>query len=97
MLPAAVLFLSLLAPCFASPAHAAAPPSRAADATASARATPAADPAHRYAERADVRAFIREVADETGMDRHALARWFADARFQPRIVAAMDRPIAEPP
>ncbi|MEP6678438.1 MAG: lytic murein transglycosylase B [Betaproteobacteria bacterium] len=56
-----------------------------------------ADPAHRYAERADVRAFIDELVAEHGFDRRALTRWFAAARFQPRIVAAMDRPLVEPP
>ena len=56
-----------------------------------------ADPAHRYAERADVRAFIDELVAEQGFDRRALTRAFAAARYQSRIVAAMDRPIVEPP
>jgi len=56
-----------------------------------------ADPAHRYASRAEVRAFIDELVTDYGFERRDLVRWFKDARFQPRIVAAMDRPIVEPP
>jgi len=92
MPPAAALLLPLAVLALAAPAPALAksPAPRPADAAAP-------DPAHRYATRADVRAFIGEVADETGIDVRTLTRWFADARFQPRIVAAMDRPIVEPP
>ncbi len=50
-----------------------------------------------YAQRADVRAFAAEVAAETGLDRRDVERWFAAARFQPKVVAAMDRPLLEPP
>jgi membrane-bound lytic murein transglycosylase B len=50
-----------------------------------------------YATRADVRAFIGEMADEHGFDRAALRRLFAQARYQRAIVAAMDRPLREPP
>jgi membrane-bound lytic murein transglycosylase B len=50
-----------------------------------------------YATRADVRAFIGEMADEYGFDRAALRRVFANARYQKAIVAAMDRPLREPP
>jgi len=50
-----------------------------------------------YGQRSDVRAFAAEVAAETGMDPRALERWLAEARFQPRIVAAMDRPLLVPP
>jgi membrane-bound lytic murein transglycosylase B len=50
-----------------------------------------------YARRADVRAFAAEVAGETGVDRHLVERWIAAARYQPRIIAAMDRPLLEPP
>lgn len=53
--------------------------------------------AHGYAARADVRAFIDEMAVRYGFERGALRRAFAAARFQPRIVAAMERPILEPP
>ncbi len=50
-----------------------------------------------YAQRADVQEFAAEVAEEHGFDRNKVARWFAAARFQPRIVAAMDRPLLAPP
>jgi membrane-bound lytic murein transglycosylase B len=50
-----------------------------------------------YAARQDVRAFIDEMADEHGFDRAALARAFGQARYQRAIVAAMDRPLLEPP
>jgi len=57
----------------------------------------ASDPAHRYAQRADVMAFIDELVAEQGFERRDLVRWFAAARYQPKIVAAMDRPLAVPP
>jgi len=66
----------------------------------SASASPAATPADKpagYATRADVRAFIGEMADEYGFDRAALRRVFAQARYQRTVVAAMDRPWREPP
>ncbi|MFO1313419.1 MAG: lytic murein transglycosylase B [Burkholderiales bacterium] len=50
-----------------------------------------------YAQRSDVRAFAAEVAAETGLPRADVERWFAAARFQPKIVALMDRPLLEPP
>ena len=50
-----------------------------------------------YAQRADVRMLIDELAVEHGFDRRQLHRWFAAAQFQPKIVAAMQRPIVEPP
>ena len=50
-----------------------------------------------YATRADVRAFIDQMAGEHGFDRASLTRLFAQARHQPSIVAAMDRPLLEPP
>src|SRR5437763_4361385 len=50
-----------------------------------------------YAHRADVRMFVDELAKEQGFDRRQLLRWFAAAQFQPKIVAAMERPIVEPP
>src|ERR1700682_6382111 len=50
-----------------------------------------------YAQRADVRAFIAEMAAEKGFARRDLVRWFAAVKFQPKIVAAMQRPILEPP
>jgi membrane-bound lytic murein transglycosylase B len=63
--------------------------------TASARNV-AVDP-HAYTQRPDVRAFIDELAAEPGFARRDLRHWFAAARFQPKIVAAMQRPIVEPP
>ena len=50
-----------------------------------------------YAQRSDVRAYADEVADEAGLPRREVERWFAAARFQPKIVALMDRPLLEPP
>lgn len=50
-----------------------------------------------YAGREDVRAFIDEMVAEYGFDRAALARAFAEARYQPRIVEAMQRPLVAPP
>jgi membrane-bound lytic murein transglycosylase B len=50
-----------------------------------------------YAARADVRAFVDELALERGMSRRELMRVFAAARYQPKVVAAMQRPIVEPP
>ncbi len=50
-----------------------------------------------YAARADVRAFIDEMVAEYGFDRHALRHAFAAARYEPRIVEAMQRPLLEPP
>jgi len=56
------------------------------------------DPARAsYATRADVRAFIGEMADEYGFDRAELRRVFAQVHYQRAIVAAMDRPLREPP
>jgi len=49
-----------------------------------------------YARRADVQMFVSELAAEQ-FDRKQLLRWFADAQFQPKIIAAMERPIVEPP
>ena len=54
-------------------------------------------PAQDYGQRSDVRAFAAEVAAESGMSKRDVERWFAAARFQPRIVALMDRPLLEPP
>ncbi len=51
----------------------------------------------RYDQRPEIRAFIAELADEHGFGRHELGRLFAQARYQPRIVAAMSRPVLAPP
>jgi membrane-bound lytic murein transglycosylase B len=50
-----------------------------------------------YASRPEVKAFIAELVRDHGFDREALRRVFAAARHQPKIVAAMDRPLVEPP
>ncbi|MEO8755987.1 MAG: lytic murein transglycosylase B [Casimicrobiaceae bacterium] len=50
-----------------------------------------------YAQRADVRAFAAEVAKDSGLSPMQVERWLAAAKFQPRIVAAMDRPLLQPP
>jgi len=50
-----------------------------------------------YAAREDVREFIDELAREHGFSRATLRRWFNDVRYQPKIVAAMQRPFVEPP
>jgi membrane-bound lytic murein transglycosylase B len=60
-------------------------------------AKPSATDSAGYAARDDVRAFIGEMASEYGFDRSSLARVFRSARFQSSIVAAMDRPLLEPP
>jgi len=50
-----------------------------------------------YERRDDVRAFIDELVREHGFSRPMLRRWFGDVRYQPKIVAAMQRPLLEPP
>ena len=69
--------------------------------TAVAPATAARKPqttaASGYERRDDVRAFIDELVREHGFSRPMLRRWFADVRYQPKIVAAMQRPLLEPP
>ncbi|MEO9135064.1 MAG: lytic murein transglycosylase B [Casimicrobiaceae bacterium] len=50
-----------------------------------------------YEQRADVRAFIDELAREHGFSRSVLMRWFRDVRYQSKIVEAMERPLTEPP
>ena len=50
-----------------------------------------------YAGRADVQAFIEEMVSEQDYNRAALVRAFAAARFQPRIIEAMQRPLLAPP
>jgi membrane-bound lytic murein transglycosylase B len=60
------------------------------------RASPSAA-AGTYAGRADVKAFVDEMVSEQRYDRATLTRAFASARFQPRIVEAMERPLVAPP
>ncbi len=50
-----------------------------------------------YERRPEVRAFIAEMAAEHGFDPVELRRVFVAARYQPQIVAAMQRPLLEPP
>jgi peptidoglycan lytic transglycosylase B len=50
-----------------------------------------------YAQRDDVREFIDDLAREHGFSRATLRNWFSDVRYQPKIVAAMQRPLVEPP
>jgi len=50
-----------------------------------------------YEQRADVRDFIAGLVHDYGFPRQKLVRWFRDARYQPAIVEAMDRPILAPP
>ncbi len=50
-----------------------------------------------YGKRADVRAFADEIATSTGLPRKQVEQWLASARFQKKIVAAMDRPLLLPP
>jgi membrane-bound lytic murein transglycosylase B len=84
-----------LAVALAAFAGAAAPDAAAAKRPAAKEA--AAKEAAGYAGRADVQAFVDELAREHGFDRKALLRLFAAARYQPKIVAAMQRPLLEPP
>lgn len=58
---------------------------------------PAPVPPAGYAHRPEVKAFIAELVAEDQFDRAALSRVFALARYQPAIVAAMQRPFVEPP
>jgi membrane-bound lytic murein transglycosylase B len=60
-------------------------------------ATKTANAAHGYAQRADVRMFVDELVAGHEFGRRQLLRWFAAAQFQPKIIAAMERPIVEPP
>jgi membrane-bound lytic murein transglycosylase B len=64
---------------------------------AGAMSAPAATPSSSVAARPDVRAFVDEMADEHGFRRAALRRVFAQVQLQPSVVAAMQRPLLEPP
>ena len=55
------------------------------------------DPAPRYDRRPETRAFIAELAADYAFDRRELHRLFAQARYQPKVVAAMSRPVLAPP
>jgi membrane-bound lytic murein transglycosylase B len=51
----------------------------------------------RYDQRPETREFITELVTEHGFSRRDLTHLFAHARYQPRIVAAMSRPVLAPP
>lgn len=50
-----------------------------------------------YSQRAEVRQFIAELVASHGFAAEELQRLFAQARYQAGVVAAMNRPWAEPP
>ncbi len=50
-----------------------------------------------YAQRPEVRAFIDRMSAEHGFSARALRQLFAQARHQPQVVAAMNRPVVSPP
>ncbi len=50
-----------------------------------------------YAHRPEVRAFIAELVAESGFDARELRRLFAQARYQPQVIAAISRPVLSPP
>jgi membrane-bound lytic murein transglycosylase B len=50
-----------------------------------------------YADRADVRRFVDELVRDQGFERRELLDWMRAARYQPKIIEAMQRPILEPP
>ena len=50
-----------------------------------------------YADRADVRRFVDELVRDQGFDRRAVLGWMRAARYQAKIVEAMERPLVEPP
>ena len=66
-------------------------------ATAALAAPRAAEAPVNYAQRPDVRAFIAELVAAEGFDAQALRRLFAQAHHQPKVVAAMSRPVVSPP
>ncbi|MDH5286416.1 MAG: lytic murein transglycosylase B [Betaproteobacteria bacterium] len=50
-----------------------------------------------YPAREDARAFVAEMAAEHGFAAADVERWLRDAKFQPRVVELMNRPVLEPP
>jgi membrane-bound lytic murein transglycosylase B len=50
-----------------------------------------------YARRVDVRLFAAEIAAATDLRQRDVERWLGQAKYQPKIVAAMDRPLLVPP
>lgn len=69
----------------------------AAEETLAAKSAPSRPAPSSYAARADVREFVDELVREYGFDRASLLRLFASAKYQPKIIAAMQRPLLEPP
>ncbi len=59
--------------------------------------TSSASPAQGLADRPDVQTFIAELAASDGFDAAALRRLFAQVRTQPKVIAAMSRPLQVPP
>lgn len=51
-----------------------------------------AQPRESYADRADVRAFVKELAAEESFKEHELLSVFRLAEFKPKIIAAISRP-----
>ena len=66
-------------------------------ASAQPRKVAPADSRPAYPAREEVRAFIAELADEHGFAAAEVERWLAAAKFQPRIVELMNKPVLEPP
>ena len=58
---------------------------------------PAAEQRPRYVDRPEVRAFIAEMGSQHGFEARDLDRWLGAAKFQPRVVELMTRPVVEPP
>jgi membrane-bound lytic murein transglycosylase B len=50
-----------------------------------------------YAQRPEVRAFITELVADEGFEARTLRRLFAHARYQPKVIAAISRPVLSPP
>lgn len=62
--------------------------------SAAGRAEPARES---WLARDDVRGFIGEMSGEHGFAVRDLERWLAAAKFQPKVVELMSRPVVEPP
>jgi membrane-bound lytic murein transglycosylase B len=50
-----------------------------------------------YARRPEVRAFIEKMSAEHGFSARSLRQLFAQAKYQPQVIAAMTRPLVAPP
>jgi membrane-bound lytic murein transglycosylase B len=50
-----------------------------------------------YAQRPEVGAFIAELVADEGFSARALRVLFAQARYQPKVIAAISRPVESPP